>query len=167
MRSTGLAARPASSNLAAKLSIRVAIFLQTSELLSAGYFGPRILANGFQLDLDLDLIADQEAASFESHIPVQTKILPVEVRLRAKPGNGLAQWIGADAVEGDVEGDLARLSADREITGYAEVLARTGYAPTLKSDRGMVGDVEEVGRAEVLVSLGIAGDQRRHVNFGL
>src|SRR5438128_1822350 len=45
------------------------------------------------------------------------EVFPIEVCHRRKSCDRVAEWVGAKAVEGDIERDLARLSADREIAG--------------------------------------------------
>src|SRR5262249_61112686 len=101
------------------------------------------------------------------HIPVQTEILAIDVRFGSEPCNRLAERIGAHTVEGSVERDLTRLSADGEVSGHREVVARTRDTLAFEGDGWMVGDVEEVWRAEVFVSLWITGDERGDVDFGL
>jgi hypothetical protein len=45
----------------------------------------RILSDCVQLDLDLDVVADHQAAGFESHIPVQTEVFPIDVVSAVNP----------------------------------------------------------------------------------
>src|SRR5262249_27456948 len=56
---------------------------------------------------------------------------------------------------------------DGEVAGHGEVVPRTRDPLAFEGNGWMVVDVEEVWRAEVFVSLRIAGDQRRDVDFGL
>src|SRR5579859_1685702 len=150
-RATALAARCAPSNLAANLSI---------------HGGRWIFSDRFHFDFDLDLIADQKSAGFQGHIPVQAEVFAIDLCFGGEPRNGLAIWTVAHTIERDVQGNFARLSANGEVAGHREVVAWTRYARADEGDGWVRGDVEEVGRAEVFVSLRIAGDQRRHVNLG-
>src|SRR5207245_4574657 len=111
MRVAVLTASPASSNRAAKLSIPICIL---RFLLIGCRSRYRILPDGFQLDLDTGLIAYQEAAGLEGHVPVEPEILAIYLCLGGKASHRVSQRIGADTVERHIEGHLARLPADSE-----------------------------------------------------
>ena len=50
------------------------------------------LPDRFDIELDLDVVADQKAAGFERRIPGQVEVLAVDLRLRG-PGRDLgAEW---------------------------------------------------------------------------
>src|SRR5438876_12017583 len=105
-----------------------------------------MLPDGLELHFERGSVAHEDAASLERHVPVQTEVFPIELGHRCKASDRLAEWVGAKAVERDIERDLACLSADREIAGDLEVFPRARDAAALEGHRGMVGDVEKVGR---------------------
>ena len=103
------------------------------------------LQHRLELELNLQLIAHEEASCLERHVPVQAKVLPVELCFGAEPGDGLANWIGASPVERHIQADFARQAVDGQIANDRELLAGAGNASTLERDGWILRDIEEVG----------------------
>src|SRR5262245_24851293 len=128
-----------------------------------GLLGPNRLLDlldQLQLDVDLDLIADQPAAGLERHVPIQAPLLAADLSLRIKPGAGGAPRRRGLAGVLDVQRDGLGHVADGQI---AVQLAAIGaeLLDTRALERNIrVGlDVEEIRRAQVPIALLVAGHQ--------
>src|SRR5262245_58944868 len=80
--------------------------------------------DGLHLQLDVDAIADEDAAGLEQLVPVQAEVLPVEGRRRRESETFVAPWILRAAAVLDVERHLARDVADRQVPDDAKALPR-------------------------------------------
>src|SRR5512144_804902 len=78
---------------------------------------------GRDLDLDLDLLADEPATRLERHVPVETPALAVDRRPRAQPEMAPALQPPGDTAERRVEGDRLRRPTDRQIAGDLVLIA--------------------------------------------
>src|SRR5688572_1868938 len=78
--------------------------------------------NGLDLQLDLDLVADQQAAGLEHLVPPQAEVLAIDRRPGRERHALVAPRILALAAVLDVERHLAGDAADREIAEDAVVV---------------------------------------------
>src|SRR5690348_6724479 len=110
-----------------------------------------------ELEADLHLVADQQAAGFERLIPGQTEIAAADLRRRAESEALAAPRIRDPALLDDVERHLTRHAVDRQVAGELELAAAAiEHARPLERDARILLRVEEVGRAEVRVALRVA-----------
>src|SRR2546423_4353874 len=73
------------------------------------------LLDGLHVDLDLDLVADQDAAGLQRLIPLQTPLAAVDLGRGVGAGALAAPRIFAAPFVGHVEGDLDLLPADSRV----------------------------------------------------
>src|SRR6185312_5083592 len=117
-----------------------------------------LVADGFNVDGDLDLVADHDAAGFESGIPDQAKFLAAELSGCGGADTLLAPGV-LDLLSGTfyIECDLAGNAVNGEFT---DCLRSTGVRLNLLAVEGQCRellDFEEVGAFEVGVAVVIAG----------
>ncbi len=122
---------------------------------SVGGCGSGLLGE-LDVDDELDLLGDQDAALFEVGVPGQAPVGAVELAGGLEGGLVVAPGVGGDAVELDVEGDRLGDALDGQVAG--EGVAVVGGAD--EGDLGEGVDVEEVGAAQVGVAVGGAGADR-------
>ena len=118
---------------------------------------------------DVDVFADQDAAGLEGRVPAQAEVLAVDLGGGGEADAGVAPGVFAgragafdgegdglgDAMEGQVAGD--------GVVAFALALDRGGF-----EGHGGVGlGFEEVGALEVAVALGVAGAEGGDVDGGL
>src|SRR5436190_2707249 len=125
---------------------------------------------------ELDLVRHDHAAARDLVLPRDAEVVPVDLRrgLEADPSQ-LAPVLVADperrlpfAEVADVERDRPSRPADREVDLALE--CRTAGAirePAAEGDLGVVLDVEEVGRAQVLIANRLTGPDSRCVDLAL
>src|ERR1043165_9938815 len=77
-------------------------------------------AEELRVDGDLDVVRDHHPSRLERLIPRQTELRPVDLRRRTEPRADIAPRIVADALAGDIEDDLTRHAANREVTDELE-----------------------------------------------
>jgi hypothetical protein len=58
----------------------------------------RLLSHSLYFDFDLRVIANQEPAGLEGHIPVQAELFAIDFRLDREARNRPAEWIGSKPV---------------------------------------------------------------------
>src|SRR3954462_6520123 len=87
------------------------------------------LADGFALDLDLDLLADHHAAGLEGHVPGQAPVLTVDLGVRGEAEDGLAERAHGGALELDDQLDRLGHALDGELTVEDELGARVRLDP--------------------------------------
>lgn len=115
---------------------------------------------GLALDLDLDLLADQDAAGLQRLVPGQAELLAVDLGRDREAPDVLAPRVGAGAAV--LDGELDRLGdvADGEVTDEGELV--TGVADDAGAAEGQRGELlrgEEVFAAQVGVAVrGTGGD---------
>src|SRR5579863_9988922 len=120
----------------------------------SGRLGGRRL-DRLQLQLELHAIADQHATGLECLVPLQTEVLAVESAPRREADPFVAPGVLAAAAVLDVERDRTRDVADGQLAGQAVTLRADLLDPrTAEPDLGEMLDVEEIGRLQVLVTLG-------------
>src|SRR6266545_6054443 len=99
-----------------------------------------------QLDVDRDLhvVADGYATGLEQLVPGQAEIAALDLRRRAEAGALATPGILAASLGRDVEHDLTRDAADRQVAGDREVVTLHAVdAAALEGHRGEVLRVEE------------------------
>src|SRR5688500_8219938 len=84
---------------------------------SRGFFGQGF--DGLHFELDLDAVADEDAAGLEHLVPPESEVLPVESGFRDESDSLVAPRILGSAAVLDVEGYLARHVADGELSDDA------------------------------------------------
>src|SRR5664280_347499 len=116
------------------------------------------LEDGFQLDLDVDLLGDDQATGLHDRTEGDTEILTVDGGRRAEPDPMVAVRVLHDALEADVEGDGLGHPADGQISFELELGrglrldGRAGEGPG-----GVVLHVEEIVGLEMTVTILVTG----------
>src|SRR5215831_2699654 len=112
------------------------------------------------LDFDADLLADRDAARLERDVPLEAPVLAVDAAAGTDAAAGVAPGILDDGRQRlHVQRHRAGDAADGQVAGHAQVAggAGRGVDPRrTERDRRVVGDVEEVGAAQVVVALRLA-----------
>src|SRR5262249_13907988 len=102
--------------------------------------------DGLHFEIDVDAIADEDAAGLEHLIPGETEVLSVERRLCGEPDALVTPRISGAIAVLDVEGDLACDVPDREVSEYTVVSVVESFdSLASKSELGKRLHVEEVG----------------------
>jgi len=118
--------------------------------------GPRSTTRSPLRELDLHLLADEEAAR-HGHVPDEPPLTPVEPRGRVEADALLHVRILDNAERLNVHLDRLRHVADREVAACEPVVvARALDLRALERDLGVLLGVEEVRRAQMPVTFGIA-----------
>src|SRR6266571_1789946 len=65
----------------------------------SGHFGAGALKDGFDLETDLDLVADHGAAAVHGQIGVDAEVLAIDLRRGGEAGPGAAIRVFREAVE--------------------------------------------------------------------
>src|SRR6478752_1074700 len=81
------------------------------------------LLNQRRLEVDLDLVADQEAAGFEGRVPGQAELLPADVGLGREARAGGAERVDGYAGEFDLQLNGLGDALDGEVARERVVLA--------------------------------------------
>src|SRR5581483_5194354 len=118
-------------------------------------------------DVDLDFVAHEHAAGLERLVPLEAPLAAADRALRAETEAIVAPRILAGARLLDVEDDLVRLIANREIARDFVVAARAFDLLALEDHLREFLRVEEVGRAQVAVALVLARVDARGVDLDL
>src|SRR5205085_4136481 len=112
------------------------------------------------LDGELDLVADHDAAGLHRHGDVDAEVAAVDLGGGGEAGPGVAPGVAAGAVELQVEVHRPGHAVEGELT-------LDQVAVALGTDRGgdvlrlrVLLDLEEVGRAQVVVAAGVTGVDR-------
>src|SRR5438876_5671589 len=115
-----------------------------------------------EVDLDLDLVADQDAVRYR-HVPGEAEIRPID-RQRGGGTKVLpALSVGHDADQLDVEAHRTRDLADGEVAARRVVaLALREDRVALESDLGVLLGVEEIRRLKVPVAPRVPGVDPLH-----
>src|SRR5699024_7771064 len=126
-----------------------------------------VLTGELGVDLDGDLVADEHPAAVHRHLDVDTELLAADLS-----GGGKAravQAVGVDGASGELQGQLngAGVSLDGQVALEDELLALGLEACGLEAELWMLFDVEEVGRADVVVPVAVVGVDRSGVDRGL
>src|SRR3954466_1847737 len=124
--------------------------------------------DGLDVELHLHLVADQYTTGLQCDVPLEAEVLAVDLGRGAEAGLGVVPGVDVDTLELEVELDLAGHTVDGEV---AEEHVVTVVVLDAGADEGHGGgatrtavlglEVEEVGVAEVGVTAGVAGVDRR------
>src|SRR5581483_4676619 len=127
-----------------------------------------LLVDRLDVDLEVDFVADQEAARLERGVPVQAELLAVDLAADLEARHLLAPRVLAAPEQGRVEHDGARHAADRQVAVDPGRVGAGRLDPCAgEGDRRILLDVEEVGRSQVAVALLLARVDRRRVHLDL
>src|SRR4051812_34894759 len=120
------------------------------------------------VELELDLLADEDAALVERDLEGKAPVATVDGRLALEPDAEAAPRVDRGAVELPVDGDRVGLAVDGEITDQrVDVVLHLLDLRTDEGDLRVVGDVEEVGGAQVRIAVGVAGVDAVDVDLDL
>src|SRR5438132_2001272 len=101
--------------------------------------------DGLDGQLDAGGLADEEAASLESHVPGEPEVLAVHLGGRAEADALVAHGGGAGTVEVDLESDGPGGAVHGQIAdNLPGVVAHWLHSRRPEGDRGVLLDVEEV-----------------------
>src|SRR4029079_15470764 len=113
----------------------------------------RDLANQLDVNRQLDLVANHDATRLERLIPREVEVASAELRRGADANSVVAPGLLRASLVRRFDRDLSRDVANGEISDDAEFLANVALdALAHEPHRRMVCDIEEVRRAEVIVS---------------
>src|SRR3990167_4885939 len=131
-----------------------------------------LLSNPLDFKLDLHIVPDHEAARVECLIPCNAEVLPVYLSLGGERGALVSHRVLSLAAVLGVELYLLRNAVYRKVADDNEIVPVTLlHFLALEGYRGIFGDVEEVRRLQVIVSLLLVrifarrGDGRIHARF--
>src|SRR5262249_14171711 len=82
----------------------------------------RGIAHGLDIELDVHSIAHEHAARFEQLVPLEPEVLAIDRRLRNESDALVPPRVHAAAGGLDVQCDLARGIANRELTDHAQTI---------------------------------------------
>src|SRR6476661_8134232 len=120
--------------------------------------------DGFEFDLDSDVLGDQHAAGFKGDVPGDVEVFAVDRGACREDAAVAAPGVAYVALEGDREGDLPGHSVDGEVA----VDGAVGSAPVdrVAAERGggEPRDVEELWGLDVFVACDAAGLDAGHVD---
>src|SRR5581483_8044069 len=110
---------------------------------------------------DPDLVADEDTAGLERLLPAQPELATAERAARLQADPILALWVFGDAVHGHLELNRVCLAVHRQLTLDAVVPLLDMLDPgRLERDLRVLLDVEEIGRAKVVVATRLVGVDR-------
>jgi hypothetical protein len=130
----------------------------------------------FDVEGQVDLIADDHAAAWDFVLPGNAEVVSVDPggRLEADPAHiALVLLSGPEGCLPlsevvDVERDCSRHAADRQLDLALEGRAAGAIGEAAAEvDLGVILDVEEVGAAEMLVPRGLAGPDPGRIDLAL
>ena len=120
------------------------------------------------LDVDLDLLAHEHAARLEHLVPAQAEVAAVDAALETESEALIAPRILAGAARRRFERHLARRSVKRQVAGdLVDAVAGCLDALAGECELRELLRVEEVRRAQVIVSLWLAGVDARDLDLRL
>ena len=126
------------------------------------------LGDGLDVDLDVDVLADEDAAGLERLVPLQPEVPAIDPRLRREGHALVAPGVLAAAELFDVELHGLGHPVDRQVAGHGVLLLAglLDLRALVRQLRVLLG-VEEVGRLEVPVALRLARVDARDVDLDL
>src|SRR5690606_5426041 len=123
------------------------------------------LETGLDLEEDGDLVADHGAAAFERHVDGDAEVLAIDDGGGLEAGDGALAHAGVDAVELELQLDRAGDAAQSEVAVDDVVVTVRADAGGDEGGGGELFGVEEVGRADVGVAVGVLGVDRGDVDL--
>src|SRR5580704_628309 len=127
----------------------------------------RLVEDAFDLQGDRDLLADDHAAAGNRAVVADAEVVPVDLGGRGEARARAAVGVGAEAVDLKLQRDRLGDGADGEVTVEQEVAAVAADAGGVERQRGVGLDFEEVGTADVVVAVRLAGVHRAQVDGGV
>src|SRR5262245_56872369 len=122
----------------------------------------------YSLDLQVDghLVADDEPVAIERDVEVDAELLAADLALRLETDAGAAPRVGTDAEELELQLERPGHVLDGELTGHDVVVAVGTQADRPEAHHRVLLDLEEVARAEVVVTLRRTGVHRVELDRG-
>src|SRR5205814_7293674 len=124
------------------------------------------LEHGLDLELDGHLVADDDAAALDGGVPADAEVAPADLRSGGEAGPGAAVGVGPEPVQLQRQRDVPGHALEGELAVHDVVVAVPAHAGRAVGHRGVVLDVEEVGRPDVRVALLLAGHDRVQRDLG-
>src|SRR5665213_325158 len=118
------------------------------------------LEHGLDLEVNRDLVSDDGATSLERGVEVDTEVATVDVCGCGEAGARAAVSVRAEAVQLKAQRDVPGHALERELPIEDQIVAVLADAGGAVGHRGVGLDLEEVGAADVVVALGVAGVDR-------
>src|SRR3984957_8435931 len=119
---------------------------------------------GLNLDHELDLLADHDAARGQHHVGGDPVIVPVDLAGGGEAGPGAAVRVRAEPVELDTQLDRVGDALDREVTDGDVAVAVRPDAGRVVGHRRMAGDIQEVLALHIAVSRLVAAREGVHLD---
>src|SRR5437868_10192546 len=117
--------------------------------------------------MDLDVVANCQAATFENHVPGEAVFTTVQLAGRAKPNPLATPRIFRLTLERYVERDRPSDVANRKVTGELEILFVALNVGALELDDRELLHIQEVSRPQVLIALLDSRIQRSRIQRDL
>ena len=111
----------------------------------------------FDLELEVHLVTDDDAAGFEDRAEVDPKVTPVQPADGSGSGARARLRVGRKAAEVKSERDRSGDSFEGELSVERVVVAIAANRCRTKAHRPVPGEFEEVCRANVLVPIRVPG----------
>src|SRR5690606_17952828 len=115
--------------------------------------GSGLAQHGLDLEVHVHLVADHRAAAVERHLDVDAEVVAVDRGGGGEAGTGAAPRVLAESVDLQGQRHRAGHALDRQLTVQGEAVVGDAQAGRAEGPLRMVLDVEEVGRADVVVAL--------------
>src|SRR5438034_4105857 len=125
-----------------------------------------LVEDTFDLEGDRDLLADGDAATGDRAVVADAEVVPVDLAAGREARPGPAEGVRAEAVHLELQRDGPGGAADGELAVEEEVVAVRADAGGPERQRRVRLDLEEVGAADVVVPVGLAGVHRAQVDGG-
>src|SRR5690606_12766443 len=110
----------------------------------------------FNIAVDLHLVTNQHAATFQGRVPVQSKVLAIKLSRHGKSRPCVSPGILLNTPKLNIENDWFCYASYRQITFQSNVVTIAGIARRLKDEFSIFIDVKKVCRTEVCVALFVA-----------
>lgn len=123
--------------------------------------------DGGEFDFDGDLLADEDAAGFEGHVPVEAEILAVDGGFDGQAGALHAVEVFELALIFGIEGDGLCDAVHCQVASYAVLVAAERLdVRAFEGDEWILFRVKEIGGAEMRVALFVAGVDAGDIGLG-
>src|SRR5690606_35246268 len=125
------------------------------------------LQAGLDLEGDGDLVADDGSAAFQRHLDADAEVLAVDDGGGLEAGDRALAHTGVDAVELEPQVDRAGDAVEREVARDDVVVTVGTHVGGGEGGDGELLGVEEVGGADVRVTVGVLGVDGLDVDLGV
>src|SRR4051812_28208771 len=119
--------------------------------------------HGLDLELDRDLVADDHAAGLHRGVEVHAEVGPADDAGGGEAVADPAEGVGPEAVDLEREGHALGDALEGDLAVEHVVVAVDPHAGRAVGHGGVLVGLEEVGRADVVVTVDVAGVDRRQV----